>query len=78
MECSGFADDNEVFYVASVDMCTLPAIVTLKVSQPYTGFLFAATSYSDIKHQIGNYFISNIHIVIIEFVAVIDMKISFF
>ena len=62
MECSGFADDNEVFYVASVDMCTLPAIVTLKVSQPYTGFLFAATSYSDIKHQIGNYFISNIHI----------------
>ena len=80
MECSGFVDDNEVFYEASVDLCTLPAIVTLKVSQPYTGFRFAGTYYSDIKHpkQIGNFFISNIHIVLIEFVAVIDIKISFF
>ena len=59
MDCLDFADDKAVFYEASIDMCTLPAIVKLKVSQPDTDFLFAGTYYSDIKppEKIGNYFI---------------------
>lgn len=64
MDCLGFADDKAVFYEVTVDMCTLPAIVTLQVSQPDTGFLFAGTYHSDLKpaKKIGNYFISNIEI----------------
>lgn len=56
MDCLGFADDKAVFYEASVDMCTLPAMVTLQVSQPDTDFLSAGTYYSDTKapQKIGN------------------------
>jgi len=45
-------------------MCTLPAIVTLQVSQPDTDFLFAGTYYADINppQKIGNHFISDIQI----------------
>lgn len=64
MDCLGFADDKAVFYEATVDMCTLPAVVTLQVSQPDTDFLFAGTYYSDMKppKRIGNYIISSIQI----------------
>jgi len=64
MDCLGFADDKAVFYEATVDMCTLPAIVTLQVSQPDTDFLFAGTYYADINppQKIGNHFISDIQI----------------
>lgn len=63
MDCLGFADDKAVFYEAKVDMCTLPALVTLQVSQPDIGFLFAETLYSDINppRKIGNFFILTIN-----------------
>ena len=64
MDCLGFADDKAVFYEATVNMCTLPAIVKLQVSQPDTDFLFARTYYADIKlpQRIGNHLISDIQI----------------
>ena len=49
MACLGLADDKAVFYEATVNVCTLPAIVTLEVSQPDIGFNFAGSFYTDIK-----------------------------
>ncbi|KAJ7378174.1 hypothetical protein OS493_024119 [Desmophyllum pertusum] len=56
MACLGLADDKAVFYEATVNVCTLPAIVTLEVSQPDIGFNFAGSFYTDIKppRKIGN------------------------
>ena len=63
MDCLGFTDDKAVFYEATVDVCTLPAIVTLQVSQPDTDFQFAKTYFSDLPpKKIGNYLMSNIQI----------------
>lgn len=61
MDCLGFADDKAVFYEAKVDMCALPALVKLQVSQPDISFLFDETLYSDLNpsKRIGKYFILN-------------------
>lgn len=75
MDCLGFADDKAVFYEAKVNMCTLPALVTLQVSQPDIGFLFAETLYSDINppRKIGNFFILTIKIMMV-FLAMLPRK----
>jgi len=49
MTCSALADDKVVFYEAMVNMCTLPATVTLHVSQPDIGYGFDGIIYSDIR-----------------------------
>lgn len=49
MQCSALADDKVVFYEATVNMCTLPATVTLEVYQPDIGYSFAGIFYSDIS-----------------------------
>ncbi|PFX18749.1 receptor-type tyrosine-protein phosphatase gamma-like [Stylophora pistillata] len=56
LDCLGFADDKAVFYEATVNMCTLPATVTLKVSQPETNFYYVGTFYKSVNPplQIGN------------------------
>ena len=51
MECSALADDKVVFYQAVVNMCTLPATITLQVSQPDIGYRFAGIFYADITPQ---------------------------
>ena len=55
MECSVLIGDKVVFYEAEVNMCTLPAAVTLQVSQPDIGYKFSKTIYSDIRpiEQVG-------------------------
>lgn len=56
MECFTLVGDKVVFYEAVVNLCTLPAAVTLYVSQPEIGFKFEKTVYSDIgsPQKIGN------------------------
>lgn len=56
MECSVLIGNKVVFYAAEVNMCTLPATVTLQVSQPDIGYKFNKIIYSDIHStvQIGN------------------------
>lgn len=49
MACSALADDKVVFYEAVVNMCSLPATVTLQVSQPEIRYQSAESFYSDIK-----------------------------
>ena len=55
MECSVLIGNKVVFYAAEVNMCTLPATVTLQVSQPDIGYKFNKMIYSDIHStvQIG-------------------------
>ena len=55
MECSVLIGNKVVFYAAELNMCTLPATVTLQVSQPDIGYKFNKMIYSDIHStvQIG-------------------------
>ena len=57
LDCLGFADDKAVFYEATVNMCTQPATVTLRVSQPETNFNYVGTFYKSVNPpmQIGVY-----------------------
>lgn len=57
LDCLGFADDKAVFYEATVNMCTQPATVTLRVSQPETNFSYVGTFYKSVNPpvQIGVY-----------------------
>ena len=52
MECSVLIGDKVVFYETEVNMCTLPAAVTLQVSQPDIGYKFSQTIYSDIHSTV--------------------------
>ena len=49
LQCSLHADDKFVFYEAIVNMCTIPATVTLDVSQPDIQFNYSEVLYRGTK-----------------------------